>query len=163
MKVLEKKMNDTIKWSHGLASAFRNNDESSYQSKYIILSVFRPFIKKYYYAEKIFSDRLTENHFAIFGKYGELENKVIAFVQTQRKPFCVLASNKLVSLALFIEPVQCLPLYRYTSEGKKNRKYHRLGLKAISQPLRQRRHHERGYFLLRVWAFALSKVSGNLW
>ncbi len=123
------KMNDTIKWSRDLRNEFLRKKKSVYTTKFIIYSLFRPFVKKYYYAEKLLNDVLTENHFSIFGKYGELENKVIQFSGiSSSKPFHCLATNALPCFDN-IEKGQCLPLYRYDSKGKKTENITDWGLK----------------------------------
>ena len=55
----------------------------------------------------------------MFGRHGELENKIIAFTNlASNKPFHCLASDCLIDLH-FTGDSQCLPFYRYDSEGKK--------------------------------------------
>ena len=66
------------------------------------------------------NDVLTRNHYEIFGKDLNQPNKVISF-QTPggRRPFAVLASDRVSDLHLFFDGAQCLPLYRYTPEGER--------------------------------------------
>ena len=116
--IRKRKMDEVIKWSHGLAIHFDKKDFSKYASKYFMISLYRPFTKRHYYSAKLFSDRLTENHYEMFGKHGELENIVIQFSGfSHLKPFHCLATNMLPCLDN-VEKGQCLPLYRYDSEGK---------------------------------------------
>ena len=47
-------------------------------------------------------------------------NKVVCFLNPGGRPaFSVLATDRIPSLALFIDGTQCLPLYRYTDEGER--------------------------------------------
>ena len=115
--VEKQEMDDIIKWSHGLESNFKSRIKSNYDLGYIKTSLLRPFTKQYYYSEKLFSDRLTQNHYAIFGQNLDRENKVIAFSGlSHSKPFHCLATNILPCLDS-IEKGQCLPLYRYNAQG----------------------------------------------
>ena len=63
------------------------------------------------------SDRLTSNHFEIFGSDLSRENIQIA-VNVGNKPFNVLASKSLVDLH-FNGDTQTLPLYRYDQNGNR--------------------------------------------
>ncbi|MGK9338859.1 type ISP restriction/modification enzyme [Sinorhizobium meliloti] len=83
----------------------------------------RAFVEGYYYSDKNLSDRLTEHHFAAFGKDLRGTNTVVAFR-------CVSADDGLTVLAAS-RPVdysyvktgnggtETLPLYRYTSSGER--------------------------------------------
>jgi predicted helicase len=49
---------------------------------------------------------------------GNKKNKVIGFLQGERQPFSVFATNMICSLAMFsADYAQCLPLFRYDGEG----------------------------------------------
>lgn len=114
-----KKKNVSIKWSSSLESAFKRGDKSNFSSSNISLSLYRPFVKEFYYSEKIFSDRLTQNHYAIFGNNLNTKNLVIAYCgKNHSKPFHVLAMNKLFGFDT-LEKTQCLPLYRYDQNGNR--------------------------------------------
>ncbi len=85
----------------------------------IKINNYRPFIKQFYYAEKILSDRLTQNHYAIFGNELNKENKVIGImgVGIDRKYFTI-AVDKIIDLQ-FIPNGQSLPLYTYDKSGNR--------------------------------------------
>ena len=117
--IQKEEINTDIKWSIDLKTSYEKKQFSRLEDKYFFKSLFRPFTKKYYYGEKLFSHELTENHHQIFGKYGELENKVIAFAHAGcNKPFHCFATNTLPDLHLTGDS-QCLPFYRYNSEGQR--------------------------------------------
>lgn len=83
-----------------------------YNRKNIIHSLYRPFVKKYFYFDKIYTHRIYQNS-KIFGFRNQFENKVICFSGTSsNKPFQCLIVNVLQGLD-FLEKTQCLPLYRY--------------------------------------------------
>ncbi len=92
-----------------------------YNRKNIITSLYRPFVKKHFYFDKIYTHRIYQNS-KIFGFRNQFENKVICFSGTSsNKPFQCLAVNMLQGLD-FLEKTQCLPFYRYSenSERKEN-------------------------------------------
>ena len=65
------------------------------------------------------SDRLTSNHYEIFGSDLKHSNKVICFSGiASSKPFQVLATDRLFGFDT-LEKTQCLPLYRYTPQGER--------------------------------------------
>jgi predicted helicase len=90
-----------------------------FDSQLIITLLYRPFFKVPYYSEKGLSDRLTSNHFAIFGRELRRDNLVICFSGPNGStPFSVLATDLIQSLDL-LEKTQCLPLYRYAADGER--------------------------------------------
>ena len=73
----------------------------------------------YYYADKSFSDRLTNNHFEIWGNNLNEENIVINFSDANsNKPFHILAQDIICDYH-FVADTQCLPLYRYNKLGNR--------------------------------------------
>ena len=58
--VRKEEMNYVIKWSRDLKNEFLRKKLSSPANSIIRGSLFRPFVKKHYYSEKLFSDFLTE-------------------------------------------------------------------------------------------------------
>ena len=109
----------TIKWSEGLLGHFSRKRHAAYSAKKCMPATYRPFVRREYYADQMLSDRLTERHAEMFGRRFDKGNRVICvsgFGST--KPFSALAVDRLSSLDL-LEKTQCLPLYRYTSAGRR--------------------------------------------
>jgi len=105
--------NTAIKWSEALKNHFTKFIHISINTNLIIKIGYRPFVYRYYYAEKYLSDRLTNNHHAIFGENLNKYNKVMCFsVFGSNKPFHCLGS-KYISDLHYTGDSQCLPLYRY--------------------------------------------------
>jgi predicted helicase len=78
---------------------------------------YRPYVKKRYYSDKHLSDRLTSNHFKMFGDNFERENKVIGFSGVgSSTPFYAFAS-KIIMSKDFAENTQIVPLFVHN--GKK--------------------------------------------
>ena len=66
------------------------------------------------------NDVLTRNHYHMFGSNLLQSNIVINFQASgARRPFAALATDRLTDLHLFMDGTQCLPLYRYTDDGKR--------------------------------------------
>jgi len=109
----------SIKWSDVLKKNLLQKEKLIFDDDLISQLAYRPFVKRFYYAEKRLSDRLTSNHYELFGNDLSKETLLIAFSGTgSSKPFSVLSSNAVFSLD-FIEKTQCLPLYRYDQEGER--------------------------------------------
>ncbi|MBU2055002.1 MAG: Eco57I restriction-modification methylase domain-containing protein, partial [Proteobacteria bacterium] len=109
----------SIKWSDVLKKNLIQKEKIIFDDDLISLLAYRPFVKRFYYAEKRLSDRLTSNHYELFGNDLLKENFLIAFSGPgSSKPFSVLSSNAVFSLDL-LEKTQCLPLYRYDRDGER--------------------------------------------
>lgn len=119
--VKNEKINENIKWSRDLRNELNKKRISNYDRSLIKENLFRPFVKKYYYSEKILSDILTQNHYDIFGRELNFENKAIAFNGANDVSWYCLASNKIIDLNSFYGGGQILPLYTYDEKG--NRSY----------------------------------------
>ena len=105
----------SIKWSEALKNNLLRNEKLKFLKNSFSLIAYRPFVKKQYYSEKKLSDRLTNNHYLIFGKSLKIKNKIITINQS-KKEFNVLGSDTLVDLHFNGDSV-CIPLYRYDKKG----------------------------------------------
>ena len=108
---------DEIKWSESLRNCLKSKTKSKFDKKYIVNFNYRPFTKQLYYSNKIFSDRLTQNHYDYFGKNFDIENRVICF-NGNGKGLIVLASNKIVDLH-FTGDTKIFALNRFESKDNK--------------------------------------------
>jgi len=103
-------LRSTVKWSESLKRRLVNREIFSFQKDAIVKFLYRPFCKQHYYSAKEFSDRLTSNHYEIFGSGLNTKAKVIAFSgPNASKPFCILASNLVFGLDC-IEKTQSVPI-----------------------------------------------------
>ena len=85
----------------------------------MIVSLYRPFVLKHHCADTFSNDRLTRNHYEMFGPDLQQPNKVICFSGVaSNKPFQVLVTDKVPGFDM-LEKTQCLPLYRYTEDGQR--------------------------------------------
>ncbi len=115
----EKEYDPTIKWSSTLRDRFHRSERIVYNDANRIESVYRPFVLMHHFTDMALNDRLTRNHYEIFGPDLKHPNKVICFSGVaSSKPFQALAIDRLFGFDT-LEKTQCLPLYRYTAEGER--------------------------------------------
>ncbi|GHV03207.1 hypothetical protein AGMMS50229_01670 [Campylobacterota bacterium] len=108
----------TIKWSRDLKTKFSNKRNIVADNDQIIRSFYRPFVKTYFFANKVLVDRLTGNHISFFGESFDKHNCLININHSSSKDFNVLGTNALVDLH-YNGDANCLPLYRYDQEGNR--------------------------------------------
>jgi predicted helicase len=112
----ENHLDYSIKWSDALKSRLLQGTEFHFSEKHILPLMYRPYLKVFYYAEKGLSDRLTSNHYEMFGNNLSKSNLVIAVDRS--RVFNVLVSDKPIDLH-FNGDSRCFPLYRYTTDGSR--------------------------------------------
>jgi len=119
-KSVKKNIQDmSIKWNRDLANLFDRKVKVIQSDALLIKSHFRPFTNKWYYADYQLNYLLTKNHYEIFGTNLKDKNVVIALSGTSfNQPYHCL-SIKNLSERHFVEKSQCLPLYRYESDGSR--------------------------------------------
>ncbi|TAE55289.1 MAG: DNA methyltransferase [Nostocales cyanobacterium] len=121
----------SIKWNSSLEQVMISKIKSYFNEDLMISSTYRPFCKLYLYAEKIFSHRLTQNHYDMFSSNLNSYNIVITFQSFgSNRSFNTLASDVLPEVH-FTGANQCLPLYYYDKEGKRIDNITDWGLKQI--------------------------------
>jgi predicted helicase len=116
------KFNEVIKWSEGLKATLKRKAKiPGLQKELSITFLYRPYIRRHYYAEKLLSDRLTAKHNTLFGKDFQRDNKIILLNAAAggQKPFSVLCTNVLAPFQFFVDPTQCVSLQNYKENGEK--------------------------------------------
>jgi predicted helicase len=111
-----------IKWSAGLKGNLLSNKKIKFNSSKTIKALYRPFITKNYYFEPLLSDRLTKNHFDIFGTNGKNANSVI-LVNLLSNRFRCLATNRLFEFGSMLDgggQTLGFPLYLYNRDGSRS-------------------------------------------
>ena len=107
----------TIKWTRDLKRQLRADVPNVFERSSIQPTLYRPFVSKSLY----FSQRLNEMQYqipSIFPRGEPGKNTTICLSGTSSsRPFQVLAADMVHSLDL-LEKTQCLPLYRYTTDGE---------------------------------------------
>ena len=105
-----------IKWTRDLKRQLGLDMPNTYRRESVRKTNFRPFVRKSLY----FNQNLNEMQYQlpeVFPNGSDDENKVISFC-VNGKAFYVLAADRVVDLH-FTGDTQCLPLYRYTSDGER--------------------------------------------
>jgi predicted helicase len=154
---------ESIKWSATLKSLFKSHKKLLFDKKKIVQSIYRPFIKCFFYFDELFDDRLTNNHKEQFGQDGNAQNFLILFLKGERLHFNCFGTKQVANMALLsLDPMQCLPLYRYDSKRQPPRQHHRLGLKPISQSLPRQPHYQGKHFSLHLRRITSSGLSGKI-
>ena len=131
--IKNEELKTTIKLSRDLEKKYNRNLESRFDKKLILSSIYRPFSKKQYYSEKIFSDVLTQNHYDIFGSNLDKKNKLIFFNGANSSQWSPLSSDKIVDLNCLYGGAQCLPQFRYDNEGNQHENITDWGLRQFTQ------------------------------
>jgi predicted helicase len=111
-KVDEKLVNKNIKWSAGLLGNVGRIAAGPFSTTKVSQSTYRPFFKLAYYADSMFSDRLTGSHVECFGSDFSLTPKCFALTATgASKTFSSLAIQGLADWHL-LGDTQLYPLKR---------------------------------------------------
>ena len=109
----------SIKWTSELERHLVKGDKLSFTEENVSRVLYRPFVNKHSYFAPVVTHRRYQMP-QIFPGSVEEDNKVICFQTTGgRRPFAVLATDKLVDYHVFFDGAQCLPLYRYTPDGER--------------------------------------------
>jgi predicted helicase len=109
----------TIKWDGTLEKHYNKKIQKTFNREQIVKSMYRPYCSKYYYFDKHLSNStyLWGNILNPFGTDVSMN-----YLSGITRPFSVLTSCGIVdvnSLSPAAGGVQCLPLYRYDSDGKR--------------------------------------------
>ncbi len=118
----EETYDSVIKWSEAARHHFQRRRRVIYSEANRLQSLHRPFIVKHYFADTVMNDRLTGNHYEIFGSDLRQPNKIICVKCQAANYVSVLATDKLVDYKVAGTGnggTFCLPLYRYTPDGER--------------------------------------------
>ncbi len=107
----------SIKWSEATRHHFQRRRRVIYSEANRLQSLHRPFVVKHYFADTVMNDRLTGNHYEMFGHNLRQPNQVINLCMNGRF-FYSVAATRLTDWH-FTGDTQCLPLYRYTPDGER--------------------------------------------
>ena len=114
-----KTKNLDIKWDHDLVRCLERKISIIFENSKVVDSLYRPYTKQFLYFDKYFNAR-TFQMFHIFPNK-ETDNKLIGFMaQSTDKPFAVISSKLIPDLNCISAAsggTQCLPLYRYQTNG----------------------------------------------
>jgi predicted helicase len=108
----------SIKWSRAVKNDISKSKKYSYDNSLIVDSLYRPFVKQKLY----FSKELNEIRYQMPQIFynGKKTNLLIGFLQGERQPFSVFATNIICNYAMFsADYAQCLPLVNYGENGNR--------------------------------------------
>ncbi len=106
----------SIKWTAELENHLMKGDPVHFATTHITRAMYRPFVAKHCYYAPIITHRRYQMP-QIFPHQQLDANPTINFAARHRS-FFALASDKLMDLH-FVGDNQCLPLYRYASDGRR--------------------------------------------
>ena len=112
-----------IKWSRDLKEKkLQKGKVTEYSNHKIRTALYRPFTKTNLFFDKILIDSPGQFHTILPTSETEIENQVICVAGIgDRKGFGCLATNRIPSLDLAFEKVQCFPFYIYDDDGTNRR------------------------------------------
>ena len=113
---IDKTHNQAIKWSSTLRDRFQRGERIVYNDGNRVRLLYRPFVNKWHFADIALNDRLTRNHYEMFGPDLRQPNRVINFC-VNGKAFYALATDKPADFH-FTGDTQCLPLYLYADDER---------------------------------------------
>ena len=126
---------ETIKWSDSLKASFRAKKRAFISQEHIkqniIESSYRPFTKVYYYADVLFSDRLTSVHNKLLGLNLRNHNLIISVTCHKQVPFVVQCTKQIYDYGFGSRDTKGFSLYKYDKEGKRIDNITDWGLKQI--------------------------------
>ena len=107
-----------IKWTSELEKHLQDGTPLKFSPKKIRQSIYRPFVRKLLYYADAYTHRKYRTE-EIFPTGKIEENRIICFSDSPRTSFMALACNSIPAMGLFVDPTQCVPLYRYASDGER--------------------------------------------
>ena len=111
-----------ISWSGDLKLKLKNGKTTDFSQEKVRTSLYRPFTKS-----NLYFDRVMNNSVYVFPSIystpeTETENRVICVAGIgDRKGFGCLTTNKIPSVDLAFEKIQCFPFYTYDENGDNRR------------------------------------------
>jgi predicted helicase len=114
--------NKNIKWSESLQLRLGRGQTEKYSKRKIMKVLYRPFVEKFLYYSTLFIDRpgQMDKIFPFSEREGKVRTNLCIAMSgvSSTKPFQALAADEPVSLD-FLEKTQIVPLYIYSSAGKR--------------------------------------------
>lgn len=112
---IDKFVDYSIKWSAGLKGNLVSKKKAMFDKTKILRAFYKPYVSMAFYCDPIFSDRLTQRHYEIFGPNIDRENLVI-LVNNQSEKFKSIVTNKIFEFGSMLDgggQTVGFPLYRY--------------------------------------------------
>lgn len=122
-KGAEAEFEPTIKWSQDLKLKLARGVTEAEMEGRTVASLWRPYVRKLYWANRILSDRLTQHHFAFYGEILQLPNSGFVFSVGKRANPSVLATSTPPNYDMFVPDVAqlvCFHLYDPNGQRRDN-------------------------------------------
>ena len=111
-----------IKWSDSLRKKLDKGRIAEFADTKIRQSLYRPFTKSHLYFDSMMNDRVLKFPIIFPTSKTETENRVICVAGIgNRKDFGCLITNRISSIDLAFEKIQCFPFYTYDKNGRNRR------------------------------------------
>ena len=135
--VNDSELGTAIKWTRDLKRQLRNDTPNFFERHRVRFTLYRPFCAKFLYYQQSLNE--MQSQIPLVFPTGEVsENKAICFLGAgARRPFAVMATNKVPDFNFFSEASQCLPLYRYTDDGERVSNITDWGLRRVNEHYRK--------------------------
>jgi predicted helicase len=112
-------MSKRVKWSEALLNNVVRKAAPAATAEFLARVQYRPFLELDYYAEPTFSDRLTRNHFALFGERLIQRSRCLAVsAPGKATTFRLLATHQVCDWH-FMGDTQLYGQYRFASNGER--------------------------------------------
>ena len=154
----------SIGWSSSLWEHFRRGRTITYDAQSHIRSLYRPFVVKHHFADRMINDRLTSNHYAMYGHTLATANPTICIKGPSANVFSVLAADRLANEKFCgderrrdFSPAALSPR-GWTARAQR----HRLGPGAVLRSLRRSDHRRRRHLRLCLRGAARSGLPRDL-
>jgi predicted helicase len=107
-----------IGWSGDLKAAAKRGELAEYTSAHIRRALYRPFTEHYLYFDRLLNNSVYQFPTILPDQKSETENCVICLPGVgNRMGYGAFVTNRIPSLDLAFEKVQCFPFYTYTEDG----------------------------------------------
>ncbi|APB33571.1 Putative helicase [Gloeomargarita lithophora Alchichica-D10] len=121
-KGINRDLNTDIKWDRELEKYLIRKVKKDFEENKIVRSLYRPFVKMFFYFDRHFNG-MPYQWYSIHPDCSESQipqNLVIGFVSGSRLNFSAIATETIANLSVYsLDPIQCLPLYRYDKNGNR--------------------------------------------
>ena len=107
----------TVKWSESLKRHFKQGKKGAFDENLLVRAHWRPFTSAFLYADRMFNDRLTENHFGAFGPELDQSNEVMMICGHPQVPFTVHAIDGVPDAGYASRATQMFPRYVYAADA----------------------------------------------
>jgi predicted helicase len=119
-EVDREKLSKRVKWSEALLASLGRDPAPAAETSWIVPAHYRPFLVQSYYAEPTFSDRLTANHYELFGSVLRAETRCIAISAPGNAATFRLLATARVADWHFMGDTRLYGAFRFGTDGQRH-------------------------------------------